>query len=123
MKSRKSRKKKRISNSSQSELNTTEEKLDQNASKSFDSEKDFQLHFIEGEKFEYEIDISRNPIFEVNRELSGKKYRYKVKKGWSSALSAKVWEKFKSDCSWSFKKGRCCGERSDRYWKMLVQRL
>lgn len=104
MKSRKSRKKKRISNSSQSELNTTEEKLDQNASKSFDSEKDFQLHFIEGEKFEYEIDISRNPIFEVNRELSGKKYRYKVKKGWSSALSAKVWEKFKSDCSWSFKR-------------------
>lgn len=43
-------------------------------------------------------------FFEVNRVLSGKKYRDKVKSGWSAALNTAIWEKFRSGCCWSFKR-------------------
>lgn len=35
---------------------------------------------------------------------SWKKWRDKVKSGWSAALNEVIWERFKSDCSWSFKR-------------------
>lgn len=75
------------SDSSQSELNATEETNDQNISKSFNSEDDFAPHFIEGNKFQFEVDISQNRIFEVNRVLSEKRNRDKVKSGWSPLLN------------------------------------
>lgn len=96
--------KKEISDSSLSEINTTDETIDQNESKSFDSETDFELHFLEGDKFQFEINISEQSVFEVRRILSGKKIRNKVKQGWAALLNEKIWEKFKSDCSWSFKR-------------------
>lgn len=74
---------------------------DKNASKSLDSEEDFAPHFIQGNKFEFEVDISQKRIFEVDRVLSGKKYRDKVKSGWSAPLNDVIWQKFKSDCSWA----------------------
>lgn len=93
-----------ISDSSLSEMNTTAENTDKDVSKTIDSEEDFAAHLIEGNAFEFVVDISQNRIFELNRVLSGKKFRYKVKSGWSASLNKVVWEKFKSDCSWSFKR-------------------
>lgn len=100
MSSRKSNK----SNSFSSESNTAEENTNQNSSKSFDSDGEFSVQFIEGNKFHFEVDISQHCIFEIGRVLSGKKTRYKVQKGWSASLNEIVWEQFKSDCSWSFKR-------------------
>lgn len=86
-------------------MNTTEEKTDQNVSKSFDSEADFDLNLLEGKKFEFEVNTSEKPIFKIHRILSGKKYRYKViKSDWSALLNEIIWENFKSDCTWSFKR-------------------
>lgn len=59
--------------------------------------------FFDGNKFEYEIDISQMSIFQVDRVLSGRKYRDKVKTGWAASLNELIWEKVKSDCCWSFK--------------------
>lgn len=78
MSSNKSNRKIDISNSSLSEMNTTEENTDKNASKSLDSEEDFAPHFIDGNEFEFEVDISQKRIFEVDRVLSGKK-NYAIK--------------------------------------------
>lgn len=86
--------------SSDSNVNTTEDKSDQ-----YSSEGEFEQHFIEGDKFEFKVDISKETIFEVHRVLSGMKYRKKVKKGnWPTLLNEKIWEKFQSNCSWSFKR-------------------
>lgn len=86
--------------SNQSEINTSEEKHDQD---SFDSETGFDSYFIEGNNFEFVVNLTQN-IFEVERVTSGKKMRYKVKSGWSSPLNEIIWEQFKSNCSWSFKR-------------------
>lgn len=85
-----------ISNS-ESEINSCLE------SASLDSEGDFERPFIEGKKFEYEIDISE-PIFEIHRVVSGNKVRNKVKPNWSPLLNHRVWNEFKADCVWSFKR-------------------
>lgn len=73
------------SDSSLSEMNTTAENTDKDASKTIDSEEDFAAHLIEGNAFEFVVDISQNRIFELNRVLSGKKHRLKVKSGWSAS--------------------------------------
>lgn len=85
-----------ISNS-ESEINSCLE------SASLDSDGDFERPFIEGKKFEYEIDISE-PIFEIHRVVSGNKVRNKVKPSWSPLLNHRVWNEFKADCVWSFKR-------------------
>lgn len=106
MTSNKSNRKINITDSSLSEMNTSAEaeNTDKDASKSVDSEEDFSVHFIEGNAFEFVVDISQKSIFEVDRVLSGKKFRSKVKSGWSASLNEIVWEKFKSGCSWAFKR-------------------
>lgn len=92
------------SNSSSSEKDTEEKTDNEITSQSFDSVEDFKPYFIEGNKFEFEVDISQKSIFEVEHKKSGKKYRDKVKVGWSAPLNEVIWEQFKSDCSWSFKR-------------------
>lgn len=62
------------SNSSVSEINTTDEKIGQ---KSIDSETDFDIYFIEGNKFEFKVEISQQCIFEIDRVASGKKIEIK----------------------------------------------
>lgn len=59
------------SNSSVSEINTTDEKIGQ---KSIDSETDFDIYFIEGNKFEFKVEISQQCI---DRVPSGKKIEIK----------------------------------------------
>lgn len=92
------------SNSSFSEVNDTKTNSDQYSSDHNSSETDFESHVIEGHSFKFETDISKETIFEVHKILSGKKVRKKVKSGWSPLLNQKIWEQFKSDCSWSFKR-------------------
>lgn len=87
MTSNKSNRKVNISDSSLSEINTTSENTDKDASKSLESEEDFAVHCIEGNKFEFVVDISKHRVFVLDRVLSGKKSRYKVKSGWSGSLN------------------------------------
>lgn len=104
MTSNESNRKINITDSSLSDINSSVEHTDKDASQSLDSEEDLAVHYIEGNEFEFVVDISQKSIFEVDRVLSGKKFRYKVKSGWSSSLNEMVWEKFKSSCSWAFKR-------------------
>lgn len=57
-------------------------------------------------KFKCEIDISGKNMFVVNRILSGKKVRNCVtnKHDWSHKLNDEIWNVFRKDCSWSFKR-------------------
>lgn len=55
--------------------------------------------------FDFEIDISEKNIFVVQRVLSGKKNRLAANKhDWSHKLNNEIWEVFRKDCSWSFKR-------------------
>lgn len=74
-----------------------------NGVESIDSESAFDRHFIEGNEFEFTVDLDP-ATFQIERVLSGKKHRDKVKTGWSTRLNEIVWNEFKSDCSWSFKR-------------------
>lgn len=56
--------------------------------------------------FTYEIDISDKNIFVVGRIQSGQKKRLKVTNTneWSHKLCEEVWNVFRHDCAWSFKR-------------------
>lgn len=56
--------------------------------------------------FNFEIDISEKNIFRVQRVQSSKKTRNKITNtyDWSHKLNEEIWNVFRKDCAWSFKR-------------------